>query len=436
MISKFSHIVSSALLLVFFATSQSASASSATTTDPAEYNSVTINGKSIGLQSLWIHSPATSNQLNVENFNNTIYTSLAATSSAVFVSYCSPSNGVNYLLQFDAMTGNYERRIDVTGLPAVSVPLSDIFVDDSGNLCGCSKAFDGEAENDGKLYVYEIGASGAVGSLHELSVSNKNESVGSCRIVGDIHSDNFHTWAAGVVGSDIRIMYWQKPTSKVTAYATEILADNDYNVVEPIDDAHLYLSTKGNKLLKVTIGEGDEISTSVVNGSVSQNCGMAHFDVSSVEMLTYVSSCSRTADVKFSVIAMNGAGCAIWTFPEAGLGYLSSCPSSIANVCAVRVSDHESRLFVYSAAIGLAAYAVYDVNEGGVEVVGDTDGWRIEGNRIVFSEACDAVVYDISGREVKTLRRVNAVAVDDMPEGVYIVRTDDGHIIKIANKAK
>lgn len=429
MISKFNRVFFLSVILFFSVSLMSAQTLLLTAEDPAEYPSTLINGKRIGVKSKWIHSPSTSNRLNIDNFNNTVFTSLAATASEVYVSYCSPANNINYVMRFDAETGESLGSVFLQGLPEVTVPISDIFIDSSGNLCGCSKAFDGEAENDGKLFVYKIGADGVVGVIHVLSVSPKNEAVSSCRIVGDVDSGNFSTWAAGVVGSDIRILYWHTPTEKVKVSATNILSDSDYNVVEVKGENKLYLSTMGNRLMELTIDE--EVKASEVEGSVRQNCGMAYFDVSSVKMLTYTSSCTRTADVKFSIIVDGNDGVPVWTIPEAGLGFQSLCSSSTANVRTKKISEHTTRLYVYSAAIGLAAYEVYNVKEGAVDTVGESSGWHLEGDKVCFDVPCCVTLYDLSGRVVKTIGQTDAVDVGELSAGVYIISTDTGLTIKI-----
>ena len=401
--------------------------------DPANssYSQINIGASKIGVQSMWLYSPSTSNPLSFASFSNNVYTSMAATFDRVYLSYCSPEASEAYLLEFDEASGNQLRQISLSGLPASTVAVSDIFTDSEGNLCGCSKAFDGVSAADHQLAVYEITADGSVANIHYLDVSNKNDVVSSCTIVGDITGE-FSVWAAGLVGSDVRLLYWATPTTKVKAYSTGLQSNSDFNTVEPIDDTHLYLSTEGNNPQLVEIGESLEMTG--VSAAVKRSCRIVKTKVSGIDILCYLSSCSKSADVKFTVSLDVTPPAEMWTLPAGGLGYKSVCQSPQASVAKVIVNDYETHFYLYSVGIGLAAYSVYDVDKGGVVPVGDSVKWRIDGNTVDFADVVNATVYNAAGREMMRLRDVRSVSLDALTKGVYVVVTDDGARVKLANR--
>jgi hypothetical protein len=41
---------------------------------------------------------------------------------------------------------------------------------------------------------------------------------------------------------------------------------------------------------------------------------------------------------------------------------------------------------------------------------------------VTFSEACDAVVYNVQGKQVKAVAKTTYLATSDLAKGLYIVR--------------
>lgn len=419
------------LLSVFFSGFKSFAASAPSIDPDNSYTTVGIGQNRFAVQSMWFYSPSTSNPCQFDKFTNQVFTSMAVASGKVYISYCLPEDSEVFLLEYDAATGKPLRKISLSGLPSSTVAVSDIFTDSEGHLCGCTKAFDGAAESDAKLIVYEIGADGAVGSLHELEVSAKRDVVSSCRIVGDIRGD-FSVWAAGSASSDVRILYWATPTTKVKVYATGLQTNSDYNMVEPIDSSHLYLAADGNYLQTVDFSDGVEVTS--LKTSVKRSCAPAVAEVTGEKMLAYVTSCSRTADVKFGVATVADPSSALWTLPASGLGYSSLCQSPQAWVKAVKFNDYETHIYLYSVGIGLAAYSLYDVVRGGVEPVASDAEWQVEGNKLRFGRPVSASVFDLSGREVLRSAQTDEISLSSLCKGCYVVTTDGGIVVKMVNR--
>ena len=74
----------------------------------------------------------------------------------------------------------------------------------------------------------------------------------------------------------------------------------------------------------------------------------------------------------------------------------------------------------------------------GLEEAEGSEGLRAWPNpahtALFLSTAVDAVVYDAQGRAVRTVRRENAIPLDDLAPGVYLLRTLDGRMIRFVRE--
>ncbi len=418
------------------------------------------------IQNLWIYSTQTKNFPSQLGYDQR---GMAAYKGNVYIS--ERLDKVGYLHEFDGATGEYLRKITLTGDylslsdgSSLSLPCNDVFVDGAGHLCVSNLITSTTSSSQLTVCIVDENT-GATTRVFESALSNRTGlRLDHCMVYGDITKEGAKVYAAvSSNSSSLSAQYKRRVYCWTRDYDHDYSNGSDYELYE--DWTSSYGSTreyypsssssssyfgKAPRVLPIDgsriIVDGDAIyptlytyksSMSMTDnfGSNSNICptgmasaGMCTGEVAKKPLFIYAFNDNETeffnfaivhnpSDFDFSEMEM------LWKVPQNGLGnvshaYISSIPATINN------EDGSMNLYVYTPANGIAGYKIYDINSVGVENIEAEDEIKINVvNRYIYSSvnAETITVYAIDGSTMLKAENTNVADASALTPGIYVV---------------
>lgn len=424
------------------------------------------NSHDLKIENLWIYS------VNTGNFPSQLggdQRGMAAYNGNVYVSERIYSEGAGYLLEFDGATGEYLRKITLTGDclelsngTLLGYTTNDVFVDGGGNLCVSNMV--SSFYRGGQLTICTVNVStGATTRVFEsaiASTSSSNSAVVSrldyCHVYGDLTKPGAKVYAA-TAGSSYKTTGWPRYDYRKRVYCWTLGTSGSWTAeyanvdgfylssatsfgnaprVLPIDETRLYIDGAATYPTlyefssdEVTLLDDFGSNTGIrPNGMLS--AGMCTGEVAGKPLFIYAYD-DNEIDFHDFAIAYNPSDFdyadmeILWIVPQNGLGnlghgYVSSIPATVNN------ADGSMTLYIYTPNNGIAAYKISDATDTGIE--GAEAG--ISGkqyitvkNRVarVSVTARKIEVFSASGALVATAGNTDSIDLSALADGVYVI---------------
>lgn len=430
--------------------------------DDAQYAVV----NNLKIESLWLYSIAKGNfheelgrdQRGMATLNGKVYISERA-------------SGAGYLLEFDGNTGEYLRKIALTGdyLTTSSgskhtYPCNDVFVDGGGHLCVSNMLSSQNTTNELTICSVDV-STGATTRIFEsdLALSSSWRTYvlrfDYCSVYGDLTQTGAKVYAAAAAASYSdsgwnkydyrkRVYCWTRnssgnwdmtyvnassfyPTSETTTFgnAPRIFAVSDSRII--IDGSTTYPTLYTYNSSAVTI-EDSFGSNANVKPAGMLSAGMCEGKVNGQEMFIYSFNDDVAEFHNFAIVSnpndYNFADMEImWKIPASGLGavgnsYVSSIPATQAN------ADGSMNLYIYTPSNGLGAYRIYDATSTSNIETEITKALSVKVvNRVAtLSNVANVVnVYSTAGVLVATACDTKSIDLNNLPCGVYVINAQN-----------
>lgn len=375
---------------------------------------------------------------------------------------------VSSLIVYDALTGNYERTIQ---LPSevfkkadgsdTEFPCNDIQVDDAGNLLVSNMTTN---MSKTPFQVWKITIDGDnVTAKKVIDYCDENPDGPKYRIdafgvFGNVDENGYimAAFVGAVVGMSDYVIRWDIVDGVQAPLPDEnwiqlkrflpgaAVANGDAPRICPISEELFYLD--GNATYATLYDmegnlkdgfEGD-VPTDLFPISPGTN-GVAEFQIEDRSFIVYAcSNTDKNPPVAWDVCELDpNTGFLgmkrLYRFPEKGMG-TNSCPYRSA-VPSVEVNDNVATISVYAGENGIATYQLTlksgsAINE--TSAVSDVV-IRVDGNRISFSETvANAEVFAVTGQQVAGMTDVREVIAP--VAGIYVVKIIDNNGVQKIQK--
>lgn len=422
------------------------------------------NSHNLKIKNMWIYSVQMNNLLSVFGDQQR---GMAAYNGKVYVS--ERLDGTGYLHEFDGETGEYLRKITLTGDyltlsngSTVGYPANDVFVDGGGNLCVSNLTL--RFQNAGyQLMICTVDVtSGATTRVFESAITpnvsssfnRTNSRVDYCHVYGDVTKDGAMVYAA-VAGSSYSTSGWQKYDYRKRVYrwtrenSEWVLEYNDVDAfyisdatsfgnaprVMPIDENRLIIDGADTyptlyqfNTDEVTLLDNFGSNTDIrPTGMLS--AGMCKGEINGKPLFVYAFDDHAIGFYDFAV-AYNPSDFdyadmeILWKVPHNGLGnvshqHVSSIPAIVNN------EDGSINLFIFTPMNGLAGYKISDASNTGIgSVETGADGCTVTvRDRVAYvSETAQVIeVYSTTGALVASVSDSKSIDLSALASGVYVV---------------
>ncbi len=431
------------------------------------------NTLGLKIENLWIYSSQMGNLLSIFGDQQR---GMAAYNGNVYVS--ERLDGTGYLHEFDGATGEYLRKITLTGDyltlsngSSVGYPANDVFVDGGGNLCISNLIL--RFQNAGyQLMICTVDvATGETTRVFESAITTSatsssratNSRIDYCHVYGDVTKDGAIVYAA-VAGSSYTTSGWNRYDYRkrvyrwTREYSEWELEYNDVDAfyissaksfgnaprVMPIDENRLiidgadtYPSLYEFNTDEVTLLD-DFGSNTDIRPTGMLSAGMCSGEVAGKELFIYAFDDHAIGFYDFAIVHnpsdFDYADMdMLWKVPHNGLGniahqHVSSIPAILNN------SDGSITLFVFTPMNGLAAYKISDATDTGIEAVENevkNCSITVKNRTAYVSETAQLIeVYSTTGALVASANDSRSIDLSALASGVYVVNavTDNNSV--------
>lgn len=422
------------------------------------------NTHNLKIQNLWIYSAQMGNLLSIFSDQQR---GMATYNGNVYVS--ERIDGVGYLHEFDGETGDYLRKITLTGDyltlsngSSVGYPCNDVFVDGGGNLCVSNLIL--RFQNAGyQLSICTVDiATGettrvfqsAISTTATSTTSATNSRIDYCNVYGDITKAGAKVYAA-VAGSSYKTSGWPRYDYRKRVYCWTRSNSGSWSVeynnvdqfyissatsfgnaprVMPIDEDRLIIDGANTYPTLYEFGSDevtllDDFSSNLdIRPQGMLSAGMCAGEVAGKPIFVYAFDDHAIGFYDFA-IAYNPSDFdyadmeILWKVPHNGLGNISH--QHVSSIPAIHNNEDGSiNLFIFSPLNGLAAYKISDVNLVGVEDIEADSQIKINVvNRNIHTsvEAENITVYAVDGSTVLKAENTAVADASTLTPGVYVV---------------
>ena len=438
----------------------------ATTDNPDGGTYDVVNG--LKIENLWIYS------INTNNFPSQLgadQRGMAAYNGNLYIS--ERLDGAGYLHEFSGETGEYLRKIALSGDyltlssgSTLGYPCNDVFVDGGGHLCVSNLVT--SFSTSGQLTICTVDIStGVTTRVFQSSITSSGPGSSSsstislridyCGVYGDITSAGAVVYAAAASGSSStyqkRVYAWTLGTSgswtsktlsassfypSTASYfgiAPRVLPISSTSVI--VDGTTTYPtlysyssspSSRPGQTTSLTLADSFA-SNSAIKPNGMASAGMCSGEVDGKPLYIYAYDDSEIDFYDFAIVynpnEYDYASMELmWIVPQNGLGnvghgYATSIPATINN------EDGSMTLFVYTPANGIAGYRISKDDATGIGDIDDKDaGCRITvKNRVahVSQKARTIEVYTTSGALVASASDCKSINLSTLVNGIYVV---------------
>lgn len=438
--------------------------------DKDEYTLQVIQGynEPLVLSSLWIRSENTNNglcQFDKGGYNHGI----ALKDDIIYISFGGNQGLQSHINRYNANTGESidSILIDYTNFSQPPIPLSDLGVDDYGNLyatsCGSMSLSN---HRDIIIDVLEVNPQSTIARVIKrytcklpLPDNNKYDPTEAkfINITGNVLTGEFVAYSVLDGVDSYAVCSWEfnrnitaasttpKFLSTTTDSESRIFPLNVENSIYIIDNKEIYPTIYKNRTNK---GDFTKESSFIVSNDPTGN-GIHIFKHGNTPMMLY--GCNYlTEGSMFELISLSPNfldGTAnqvetftgiksIWKFPKTYLGGVKSkliTPTTLATTKSEIASNGLpiTKIYIYSAGNGLAAYQIAHYTTTKIEnVVEEEFSWKLIDDKLLLSDYCNnIVIYNTLGNIISTSRNTNIVNLHNM-KGLYIIKADN-NIFKI-----
>lgn len=422
--------------------------------DDAEYE--TINN--LKIESLWLYSLAKGNfheelgrdQRGMATYNGKVYISERA-------------DGVGYLLEFDGETGEYLRKISLTGDYlttsdgyTLGYPCNDVFVDGANHLCVANMVTSISTGKQLNISIVDV-TTGATTRVFESELSDASLRFDNCMVYGDITKAGAMVYAAPSGNSATssnyskRIYRWTRNydhTSSENVYedwsssyknarsfypssasnwgnAPRVLPVSSNQII--IDGSTVYPTLYKYGSSSVSLVDGFSSNTAICpTGMLS--AGMCEGEINGRKLYIYSFNDNIAEFFNFAIVLNpNSFDFAsmemLWKIPKDGLGnvghtYVSSIPATQIN------ADGSLNVYIYTPNNGLGAYRISDITSGveGVETESELT-IKVKNNVIVCSQVANSIeLFTTTGIKIAEINNSKTLNAANITNGIYLVR--------------
>ena len=425
----------------------------------------------LSIKNLWIYS------IQKGNFHEELgrdQRGMAAYNGKVYIS--ERANGAGFLLEFDGNTGEFLRKITLTGdyltlsdNNTLGYPCNDVFVDGGNHLCVANMITSSSAKSQLNVCIVDV-ETGATTRVFETAISNASLRIDNCMAWGDLTKKGSKVFAAPSGNNATSSSYRKRIYCWTRTY------DYDPSYVDVWEDWSLgYNETKsfypssasnfGNAPRVLPIGstrvivDGSTVyptlysynsswngASATIEDSFSSNSAIKPAGMLSAGMCTgqingrnlYIYSfnddiaefhnfaiLNNPSDFDFADMEI------LWKIPQAGLGnvgnsYVSSIPATQQN------PDGSLNVYIYTPNNGLAAYRIDDPTTS-VEGIDFNSALNINvyNKKIECSEVANSIeLFTPAGVKVAEIKNSKVLNVAHISKGIYLVRaTTDNETI-------
>lgn len=438
--------------------------------DKNEYTLQVLQGynEPLVLSSLWIRSENTNNglcQFDKGGYNHGI----ALKDDIIYISFGGNQGLQSHINRYNANTGESidSILIDYTNFSQPPIPLSDLGVDDYGNLyatsCGSMSLSN---HRDIIIDVLEVNPQSTIAKVIKrytcklpLPDNNKYDPTEAkfINITGNVSTGEFIAYSVLDGVGSYAMCSWEfnrnitaasttpKFLSTTTDSESRIFPLDVENSIYIIDNKDIYPTIYKNRTNK---GDFTKESSFIVSNDPTGN-GIHIFKHGNMPMMLY--GCNYlTEGSMFELISLNPSFLddtenqvetftgikSIWKFPKTYLGGVKSkliTPTTLATTKSEIASNGLpiTKIYIYSAGNGLAAYQIAHYTTTKIEnVVEEEFSWKLIDNKLLLSDYCNnIVIYNTLGNIVSTSRNTNIVNLHNI-KGLYIIKADN-NIFKI-----
>lgn len=436
--------------------------------DANEYPIIKITGYDapLVLSSLWIRSENTNNglcQTNDGGYNHGI----AVKDDIIYISYGYNNEDKHHLNRYNANTGesldsipiDYENYGGDENRPYRA--LCDLGVDDNGSIyttnCGSNTS-----SNPSDIYVDVLDVTTDptkakvikryTCKLPSSSTLGLPQEVFYTKVSGDVMTGEFSLYSVLNSTSTDGTNYYATCTWTFSNGATscnapkpkyiEATTNSERTRIYPLNiESNHYIID--NNIIYPTIYKNRtkinsiEISPFEVSGDPSGN-GIHIFNHGNIPMMIY--GCNfKIGGSMFELVSLNSGFFnnpdysfkninSLWKFPSNYLGNKTpKINATLATTTSVKSNDQypHTRLYIYSAGNGLAAYELYHYNTTKIENIPIEDHIKYEirnQNLILSTNYKDIKIYNINGNIVSQVENSNTISLRHLSNGVYIAK--------------
>ncbi len=428
--------------------------------DDAQYEVI----NNLKIESLWLYSIAKG------NFHEELgrdQRGMAAYNGKVYIS--ERANGAGFLLEFDGNTGEYLRKITLTGDyltlsdgNTLGYPCNDVFVDGGNHLCVANMITSSSETSQLNISIVDV-ETGATTRVFETAISNAKLRIDNCMAWGDLTKKGSKVYAAPSGNSATSSTYSKRIYCWTRNY------DYDPTVVDIYNDWYLgYNTTRslypssasnfGNAPRVLPIGSNRVIvdgsgvyptlytynpswngASSSIEDSFNSNldirpsgmlsAGMCEGEIYGQKLYIYSFNDDVAEFYNFAIVSNpNDYSFAdmeiMWKIPEAGLGnsgnsYVSSIPATQQN------ADGSLNVYIYTPNNGLGAYRISDNTTTGVDKIGAEAVLtvNVKDDMVICSQVANAIeLFTTSGVKVAEINNSKTLNVANISKGIYLVR--------------
>ena len=438
--------------------------------DKNEYAFHVLQGYSepLVLSSLWIRSENTNNglcQFDKGGYNHGI----ALKDDIIYISFGGNEGLQSHISRFNANTGESIDSIfiDYTNFSQPPIPLSDLGVDDYGNLYATScGSMSRQNHRDIIIDVLEVNPQSTVAKVikrYTCTLPDADENrfdpteTKFTNIKGNAYSGDFVAYSVLDGVESYAVCSWEfnsnitvastnpKLLSTTTDSESRIFPLDVEKSIYIIDNKDIYPTIYKNRTNK---GDLSKESSFILSNDPSGN-GIHIFKHGNMPMMLY--GCSYlTEGSMFELLSLSPNfldGTAnqvetfsgiksIWKFPKSYLGGVKSklmTPTTLATTKSEISSNGLpiTKIYIYSAGNGLAAYQIAHYTTTKVaNIENDKFSWELSGKKLFLSEKCNNIIfYNTLGNIISTYRNTKNIDLKNM-RGLYIVKADN-NIFKI-----
>ena len=434
-------------------------------TDTPKEDAIYETMNNLSIKNLWIYS------IQKGNFHEELgrdQRGMAAYNGKVYIS--ERASGAGYLLEFDGNTGEFLRKIALTGDYSslsdgytLSYPCNNVFVDGGNHLCVANMITSSSASSQLNISIVDV-ETGNTTRVFETDISNASLRIDNCMAWGDLTKKGSKVYAAPSSHTSStyrkRIYCWTRDydydSSIVDIYNDWTLGYNSVSKfypssatsfgnaprVLPIDSNRVIVDGSTSYPTLYTYNTSWNGATASIEDDFDSNSAIKPAGMLSAGMCTgyinghnlYIYSFNddiaefhnfaildNPSDFDFAEMEI------LWKVPQAGLGnvgnsYVSSIPATQQN------PDGSLNLYIYTPNNGLAAYLIHDATMVDVEDIEVITKLSISSyNRIVkVSKTAESIkVYSTAGTLVATANNCNEINISSLPSGIYIVEAYD-----------
>ena len=427
----------------------------------------TINNLSI--KNLWIYS------IQKGNFHEELgrdQRAMATLNGKVYINERTGTGGVGYILEFDGNTGEYLRKIALTGEYlttsdgyTLGYPCNNIFVDGANHLCVSNMVTSISASSQLNISIVDV-ETGATTRVFESALNNASLRFDNCMVWGDITKAGSKVFAApsganSTSSSYRKNIYCWTRDNDLSASITEDVWDDwtsSYKTVESlyptsarsfgnaprvfpvainrlyVDGANIYptLYKYGQGTSETATTEDTFASNPDICPTGMLSAGMCTGEINGRDLFIYSFNDNEAEFYNFAV-ALNPNDFSfedmeiLWKIPQAGLGnqgntYVSSIPATQQN------ADGSLTLYIYVPNNGLAAYLIQDATMVDIENIdAETElSVNLINRTVKINKPAESIkVYSTAGTMVATASNCEEIDLSSLPCGVYIVEAYD-----------